>query len=91
MLENKTDLTLGRVGEGPRVIAFDAHIDTVDVSDPDLPLVADSVPLDGAHFAVAADGHRAAIASTTRVESSPSTTISILTFGTKSTRYSAPR
>ncbi len=25
---------LGRVGNGPRVIAFDAHIDTVDVSDP---------------------------------------------------------
>ncbi len=25
---------LGRVGHGPRVIAFDAHIDTVDVSDP---------------------------------------------------------
>ncbi len=26
---------LGRVGNGPRVLAFDAHIDTVDVSDPD--------------------------------------------------------
>ena len=25
---------LGRVGHGPRVMAFDAHIDTVDVSDP---------------------------------------------------------
>ena len=26
---------LGRIGNGPRVLAFDAHIDTVDVSDPD--------------------------------------------------------
>jgi len=26
---------LGRIGNGPRVIAFDAHVDTVDVSDPD--------------------------------------------------------
>ena len=26
---------LGRIGSGPRVLAFDAHIDTVDVSDPD--------------------------------------------------------
>jgi len=26
---------LGRVGHGPRVIAFDAHVDTVDVSDPE--------------------------------------------------------
>jgi len=26
---------LGRIGDGPRVLAFDAHIDTVDVSDPD--------------------------------------------------------
>ena len=25
---------LGRVGDGPRVMAFDAHIDTVDVNDP---------------------------------------------------------
>jgi len=25
---------LGRVGDGPRVVAFDAHLDTVDVSDP---------------------------------------------------------
>jgi putative selenium metabolism hydrolase len=25
---------LGRVGDGPRVIAFDAHVDTVDVGDP---------------------------------------------------------
>ncbi len=25
---------LGRIGNGPRIIAFDAHIDTVDVSDP---------------------------------------------------------
>lgn len=25
---------LGRIGDGPRVLAFDAHIDTVDVSDP---------------------------------------------------------
>jgi len=25
---------LGRIGNGPRVLAFDAHIDTVDVSDP---------------------------------------------------------
>ncbi len=25
---------LGRIGDGPRIIAFDAHIDTVDVSDP---------------------------------------------------------
>ncbi len=27
---------LGRVGDGPRVLAFDAHIDTVDVGDPAL-------------------------------------------------------
>jgi putative selenium metabolism hydrolase len=27
---------MGRVGNGPRVIAMDAHIDTVDVGDPDL-------------------------------------------------------
>jgi len=26
---------LGRVGDGPRVLAFDAHLDTVDVTDPD--------------------------------------------------------
>ena len=26
---------MGRLGNGPRVVAFDAHIDTVDVSDPD--------------------------------------------------------
>jgi len=26
---------MGRVGSGPRVLAFDAHIDTVDVGDPD--------------------------------------------------------
>lgn len=26
---------LGRIGDGPRVVAFDAHIDTVDVGDPD--------------------------------------------------------
>ncbi len=26
---------MGRVGDGPRVLAFDAHIDTVDVTDPD--------------------------------------------------------
>ena len=25
---------LGRIGDGPRVVAFDAHLDTVDVSDP---------------------------------------------------------
>ncbi|MDX2472830.1 MAG: YgeY family selenium metabolism-linked hydrolase, partial [Candidatus Krumholzibacteria bacterium] len=25
---------LGRIGNGPRIIAFDAHVDTVDVSDP---------------------------------------------------------
>lgn len=27
---------LGRIGNGPRIIAFDAHIDTVDVGNPDL-------------------------------------------------------
>ena len=27
---------LGRIGSGPRVIAFDAHVDTVDVGNPDL-------------------------------------------------------
>ncbi|MBU1238221.1 M20/M25/M40 family metallo-hydrolase, partial [Myxococcota bacterium] len=27
---------LGRVGNGPRVIAMDAHIDTVDVGDPEM-------------------------------------------------------
>ena len=27
---------LGRIGSGPRVIAFDGHVDTVDVGDPDL-------------------------------------------------------
>ena len=27
---------LGRIGNGPRVIAFDGHIDTVDVGDPEL-------------------------------------------------------
>lgn len=26
---------MGRIGDGPRVLAFDAHIDTVDVTDPD--------------------------------------------------------
>ena len=27
---------LGRIGNGPRIIAFDAHVDTVDVGNPDL-------------------------------------------------------
>ncbi|MBN2423530.1 MAG: YgeY family selenium metabolism-linked hydrolase [Calditrichaceae bacterium] len=27
---------LGRIGSGPRIIAFDAHVDTVDVGNPDL-------------------------------------------------------
>jgi putative selenium metabolism hydrolase len=27
---------IGRIGSGPRVIAFDGHVDTVDVGDPDL-------------------------------------------------------
>ena len=27
---------IGRIGSGPRIIAFDGHVDTVDVGDPDL-------------------------------------------------------
>ena len=37
---------LGRVGDGPRVIAFDAHLDTVDVTDGEEELARETVRLE---------------------------------------------